>query len=198
MKLIGLILAGSTALAYGQLFEKRLEVGNDAPKFTGTTLTGATVKLEDFSGKLVVLEWVNYSCPWVKKHYVSGNMQRLQKKCADQGGVWISVATGFTANATKLQKGFSEYDSKARHLVLDEDGTIGKLFNAKSTPHCFVINKGVLIYEGATDSNKSVKPESVKEAMNYVETILDAHAEKKELPSLTAKPYGSRVMYKDL
>ena len=177
------------------------EVGKPAPEFMANDTNGKHVMLSELKGKTVVLEWTNHECPFVVKHYGSGNMQALQKEMTDAGVVWVSVvssAKGKQGNATAEEANKITADQKAMptHKILDEDGTIGKLYDAKTTPHMFVIDKnGVLAYAGAIDDKSGFDPEEVKTAKNYVRAaVADLNAGKPvETPS--TQSYGCGVKY---
>ena len=177
------------------------EVGKPAPDFTGTDTNGVAHKLSDFKGKPVVLEWTNPECPFVIKHYDSNNMQKLQEKYTGQGVIWLSInssASGKEGNMTpeESNKYIAEKGAKATARIIDTEGTIGKLYDAKTTPHMFVVDKdGVLVYMGAIDSDSSFKPEAIPGATNYVAAALDALAAGKPVETASTKPYGCGVKY---
>jgi len=164
------------------------QIGQPAPDFTGKTLDGKTVSLADFKGKTVVLEWYNPDCPYVKKFYGVGKMQEFQKQVIADGGVWLVINTG----GHNLENS-SYYPGT---VIQDTDKSIGRAYEAKATPHCFVIDgKGVLAYKGAIDSIKSVKSEDIDKATNYVLAAVKAIKEGKT-PAVTAtKEYGCGVKY---
>jgi hypothetical protein len=157
--------------------------------------------LSALKGKFVALEWSNYDCPFVKKHYGSGNMQRLQKKYTEKGVIWLTInssAPGKQGNypPEKWNEMSKEKGSAATAVLLDPDGKVGKLFGAKTTPHMFVINpEGVLIYKGAIDDQPSFNPKTVKDAKNYVEAALDAAMAGKAVETPSTQSYGCSVKY---
>lgn len=176
-------------------------VGEPAPAFKGMDTNGVQHELSDFLGKTVVLEWTNHECPYVKKHYDGGNMQALQKEATDSGVVWLSIASsapgkqghvdGATANHVMKEVG-----AHPTARIQDPSGTIGKLYEAKTTPHMFVINKeGVLAYAGAIDSDSSFKPDGIATATNYVREALNDLAEGKAVEVSSTQPYGCSVKY---
>lgn len=176
-------------------------VGQPAPDFTGTDTNGKAHKLSDFKGKVVVLEWTNPGCPFVVKHYDSGNMQKLQADATAKDVVWLSInsgaegkeghQTGETGNAYIAEKG-----AKSTALIIDKTGEIGKLYDAKTTPHMFVIDKdGTLVYDGAIDSDDSFKPETIEGATNYVSAALAALESGTAVEPSKTKPYGCSVKY---
>lgn len=176
-------------------------VGKPAPDFTGTDSNGKTHKLSDLKGKIVVLEWTNPGCPFVVKHYDSGNMQKLQEAATDKDVVWLSInssADGKEGNQTPEAANayIKEKNVKATARILDPTGEIGKLYDAKTTPHMFVIDKdGSLVYDGAIDSNDSFKPETIEGATNYVTDALTALESGKPIEKSKTKPYGCSVKY---
>lgn len=176
-------------------------IGQAAPAFTGTDSNGKTHNLADFKGKVVVLEWTNPECPYVVKHYDSKNMQKLQETYTGKDVVWLTInssadgkqgnLTGDAANAYVTEKG-----GKQTAYLLDPTGEIGKAYDAKTTPHMFVINaEGVLVYDGAIDDNDSFKLEDAATAKNYVAAALDATLAGTAVEQAQSKPYGCSVKY---
>ena len=177
-------------------------VGQTAPDFTATDALGKTHKLSDFKGKHVVLEWTNPGCPFVVKHY-GGNMQALQKEFTARGVVWLAI--------TSTEKGSYEYlppakmmgwlddkQAKPTALLMDEPGKIGQLYNAKTTPHMYIINpQGVLVYSGAIDSVPSARVDDIKTATNYVRQGLNEALGGKAISVASTRSYGCSVKYKD-
>lgn len=178
-----------------------VEIGKAAPDFTATDSNGKTVKLSDYAGKTVVLEWNNPECPYVVKHYDSGNMQKLQEKYTGQGVVWLTINSGAAGkqgarDAAGVNALIEKEKSKQSAYLIDADGTVGKAYDAKVTPHMFVIDdKGNLVYDGAIDDNDSSKPEDALTAKNYVAAALDATLAGKPVETSTSKPYGCGVKY---
>lgn len=172
-----------------------------APAFSGLTMQGETISLSDFRGKPVVLEWTNHECPYVKKHYGSGNMQKTQRALTEAGAVWISIISSApgeqghvtAADALRLT---AERGVYADHVVLDPDGTIGRLYEAKTTPHMFLINQdGVLEYQGAIDDKPSANPRSLEGATNHVLAAWGDFAGGNDIAVAQTKPYGCSVKY---
>lgn len=194
-----LALAAASLTATGALASAK--VGEPAPAFSATDSNGKTVSLADFKGKPVVLEWTNAECPFVKKHYGSGNMQATQKAAAADGAVWLSVissAAGKQGNVSGAQANALTKDRKAtpNHVLLDPKGELGQLYDAKTTPHMFVIDKtGKLIYAGAIDSVPSADPADIAGATNYVKTALAESLAGKPLSHPVTKPYGCGIKY---
>jgi peroxiredoxin len=176
-------------------------VGEPAPDFTDTDTNGVTHTLSDFEGKTVVLEWTNHECPYVVKHYKSGNMQSLQEKWTDQGVVWIRVNSGAPGNqghltAEQSNTLASEQNVAASATILDESGEIGRAYDAKTTPHMYVINpEGTLVYAGAIDSINSADPADIDDATNYVDQALQAVMNNQPIETATTRAYGCSVKY---
>jgi len=195
------ILATLFAVAFAASVYARPEVGKPAPDFTLKDLSGQNRELSDFKGKYVVLEWVNFGCPFVKKHYGSKNMQKLQKEFVDKGVVWLSIcssAPGKQGNETPdaAKSGLAEFGSSASAYLVDENGKVGKLYRAKTTPDMFVVNpEGVLIYAGAIDNKPTPDPSTVAGSNNYVRAALDEATAGKAISVPSTKPYGCSVKY---
>ncbi len=176
-------------------------VGQPAPAFSAPAVTGDTVTLEDFKGKVVVLEWHNKDCPFVRKHYDSKNMQNLQKELTGKGVVWLTINSsaegqqGYeTADAAKQT--LASEGAAPTHYLLDTDGTVGKLYDAKTTPHMFVIDKdGTLAYAGAIDDKASTYVSDVPEAKNYVRAAVDSLEKGEAVAETSTKAYGCGVKY---
>jgi peroxiredoxin len=177
------------------------EVGQPAPEFTLTDSTGTAHRLSDFKGKTVVLEWLNHGCPFVRKQYDSGNMQKLQKKYTGEGVVWLSIVssasgkqghmTADDTNKTKAEKG-----AAPSAILLDEDGTVGQLYAAKVTPELFIIDpKGTLVYAGGIDDKKSTDPADIATSKNYVAAALDELLAGKPVSQAKTEAYGCSVKY---
>src|ERR1700730_5120434 len=177
-------------------------VGTAAPDFSLTDSKGKTHSLSQYKGKYVVLEWFNPECPFVKKHYGPGNMQKLQEEYTSKGVVWLSVdssAPGKEGSLTpeQAEKKISEWKGKQTALLLDPDGKVGQSYGAKNTPHMFVINpEGKIVYEGAIDSKASPNPNDIPNSTNYVKAALDEALAGKPVSNPTTKPYGCSVKYK--
>jgi AhpC/TSA family len=177
--------------------------GTQAPDFKGTDSNGNTHTLSQYRGKWVVLEWANQSCPYDRKHYVSGNMEALQREWTGKGVVWLSVissAPGEQGYVTSAQE--NDYLKKMKAAptaaLLDPEGTIGRLYQAKTTPHMFVIDPtGKLIYQGAIDDKPTTDQADIKTARNYLNEALNAAMAGKPVPAATTRPYGCSVKYKD-
>lgn len=196
------VLAASFYYAFADHHSEKAKVGEMAPDFTLKSSEGNTHSLTDFKGKFVVLEWTNYGCPFVKKHYKSDNMQKLQKEMTGKDVVWLSICSSAEGKqgyyeGKELQKQIKEHKANCTAYLIDEDGKVGKMYGAKTTPNMFVIDPdGKLIYAGAIDDKKSVDVEDVKDAKNYVRTALMEAMDGKEVTTPTTKPYGCSVKYK--
>lgn len=179
-----------------------LRPGAHAPQFTLQGDQGKPVSLADFKGKLVVLEWFNEGCPFVVKHYESGNMQGLQKKYTDLGVVWLSIASsakgkqGYLADADEAAKSKKEHKAHMSALLLDPKGEVGKAYGAKTTPNMVVIGKdGKVAYLGAIDDKPSTDPEDIPGARNHVAAALDELLAGKPVSLKKTKSYGCSVKY---
>ena len=197
-----LLITALTSLAATALFAAEPTVGNAAPDFSLPDATGKTHSLADFKGKFVVLEWFNEGCPFVKKHYGSGNMQKLQQEYSGKDVVWLTInssAPGEQGHLTPetAPKTISELKMTSTKLLLDPDGKVGRLYGAKNTPHMFVINKeGKLIYQGAIDSKPTASASDIASSSNYVKVALDESMAGKPVSTANTKPYGCSVKYK--
>lgn len=177
------------------------KVGDAAPAFTLTDIDGTQRSLSDYAGKTVVLEWLNFDCPFVKKHYDSGNMPKLQKQATAEDVVWLSVissAPGKQGNypPAELKKMEADKGAAPTAVLLDPDGKVGKAYGAKTTPHMYVIDgKGVLVYEGAIDSVPSTDAADIAGATNYVTGAIQAVKANKPVEPATTQAYGCSVKY---
>ncbi|RTL16894.1 MAG: redoxin domain-containing protein [Burkholderiales bacterium] len=172
-----------------------------APAFTATAADGRTVSLSDFKGKTVVLEWTNADCPYVRKHYGSGNMQKQQQAAAAQGVAWLQIISsapgqqGFVDGAT-AQKLNAQRGAVPTATLLDPKGELGRLYGAQTTPHMFVIAPdGRLVYKGGIDSVASADPADVAKAEPYVTEALAALAAGRKVTNASTRPYGCSVKY---
>lgn len=177
------------------------KVGDAAPNFTLPGSDGKPHSLAEYKGKNVVLEWTNDGCPFVKKHYGSGNMQSLQKEAQKDGAVWLSIissAPGQQGNvsaqrAAELSK---ERGATPTVVLIDDKGTVGHLYDAKTTPHMFIVDKtGKLVYAGGIDSIASSDPEDIASAKPYVKTALAEVTAGKSVTTAVTKPYGCGIKY---
>jgi peroxiredoxin len=191
---LALLVAAGTAVAAPQ-------IGQPAPEFTLTDSNGQSHNLSDFKGKFVVLEWLNHGCPFVQKHYDGGNMQGLQKEYTGKDVVWLSIASSAPGkqghmSPEETNKTKEEKDAAPTAVLIDADGTVGKLYDAKVTPELFVINpEGTLIYAGAIDDKKSVDAADVAGATNYVKQALDEAMAGNPVSTPQTEAYGCGVKY---
>jgi len=192
---IGLAVSGSPSA--------RAEVapGKAAPEFTARDSAGKEIKLSDLRGKTVVLEWTNHLCPYTVKHYVTGNMQALQKDAAKDGVVWLTIASSAPGtqghvDAPEADKLTADRGAAPANVLLDPDGAVGHLYEAKTTPHMFVIDAaGKLVYMGAIDDKPTANNADVKTARNYVREALDAVKSGTPVKTASTRPYGCTVKY---
>ena len=175
--------------------------GAPAPDFTLMDSKGQELSLSEFRGKYVVLEWVNYDCPFVRKHYQSGNMQQLQKTYTDKGVIWLSVNSSAEGkqgaySPTEANQIMDNAGASPTAYLLDTPGEVGRQYGAQTTPHMFVINpEGVLIYQGAIDSIPSFDQADIPKATNYVAAVLDAAMVGEPVAIGATKAYGCSVKY---
>jgi hypothetical protein len=175
--------------------------GEPAPVFTANDTKGVEHTLTDFTGKTVVLEWNNPECPYVVKHYDSGNMQALQADATANDVVWLTINSGAEGKqgfmtADEAYTMMTEVGSNATAYIIDDEGEIGSLYAAKTTPHMYVIDgDGTLVYQGAIDSDPSFKQEGIETATNYVSAAWKAVAAGEEIENGTTQPYGCSVKY---
>jgi peroxiredoxin len=177
------------------------KVGAPAPIFTAVDSNGKTVNLSDYKGKTVVLEWTNDGCPYVRKHYGSGNMQALQKKWTDQGIVWLSVISsppgeqGF-ADAARANSLTTDRKAAPTAVLLDPKQQVAKSFGALVTPHMYIIKPdGVLAYAGAIDDKPTARTADLKDATNYVDNALSELKAGKPVSTTSTRAYGCVVKY---
>lgn len=195
------ILSFSLFLSLTNFSYAEVKPSSKAPDFTVNDMNGKKHSLSDFKGKWVVLEWFNKDCPFVKKHYDSSNMQKLQKTYMDKGVVWLSVYSSAKGKqgyegAAEAFKTRAELKSTPSFLLADADGKVGTLYGAKTTPHMFVISPGQeVIYSGAIDDNNSADPAVIASSKNYVAMALDAGMSGKTVSVQHARPYGCGVKY---
>jgi hypothetical protein len=196
LMLIALTLCAASLVAVAK-------VGVGAPDFSATASNGKTVRLADYRGKYVVLEWHNNGCPYVGKHYNSGNMQRLQKQWTSEGVVWFTIlssAPGKQGYATASQENdyLAKMQAAPTAALLDPSGDIGHLYDAKTSPQMVVINpQGVVIYDGAIDDKPTTDLNDVPSATNYVSRALEQAMAGKPVETAATRPYGCSVKYSD-
>ena len=196
-----LVVLTTTLLTLAAFAAEPLKTGEAAPGFTLKDTNGKEHSLSDFKGKVVVLEWTNYGCPFVKKHYGGGNMQKLQAEYTGKGVVWLSICSSAPGKqgyytAEQWPEQLAAAKAKATALLPDPAGQVGKLYGARTTPHMFVVDKqGRLAYQGAIDDNRSWDPKTIEGAKNYVAAALDALLADEAVAEPETKPYGCSVKY---
>lgn len=195
------MMAAALALVAPQLAAAAPTVGAAAPAFSVKDTQGKARTLGEFKGKYVVLEWHNQGCPFVKKHYDTGNMQQLQKQVTGEGAVWLTVISSAPdkqghVSPAEADAYVKEQSAAPTAVLLDEDGTVGREYGAKTTPHMFVIDdKGVLVYAGAIDDKPSADKDDVKGASNYVLAAFHEAKAGKPVATPSTAPYGCSVKY---
>ena len=196
------ILLITLALSVTLYAADKAEIDKPAPDFTLTDINGETYSLADFKGKHVVLEWVNFSCPFVKKHYNSGNMQMLQKNYTDKEVVWLTICSSGEGKqgymeADEINEQLQKKEASMTAYLVDASGKVGRMYGAKTTPHMYIVNpEGYLVYAGGIDDTPSTDTDDLDKAKNYVSTNLDLLLGGKEVDTKVSKPYGCGVKYK--
>ena len=176
-------------------------IGQPAPNFTLTDSNGASHSLADYKGKIVVLEWNNPECPFVKKHYSSGNIPKQQMEATANGVVWLVINSAAAGKQGHMDgtaaNGFvAQYHGKPTAYLFDTDGKVGHLYGAKTTPHMFVIDeKGVLRYNGGIDSIASTDKDDLAKATQFVPQAIGEIKSGKTVTVSTSEPYGCSVKY---
>jgi hypothetical protein len=177
-------------------------VGQPAPDFVLKDAAGKTVKLSDYRGKVVVLEWTNPGCPFVRKHYDSGNMAVTQQDAVAKGAVWLSInSTGKGSydylEPAKLVAWQKERKVQPTATLMDEEGVAGKAYGARTTPHMYIVDpQGRLAYVGGIDSIPSANPADIPKAVNYVRQAIAETSAGKPVSAATTRPYGCSIKYK--
>ena len=182
-------------------FSQEAKLNEQAPNFKLMDSNGKEHSLSDFKDKIVVLEWINYECPFVKKHYDSKNMQTLQEKYTKQGLIWLTICSSAESkqgNFTndEINRRSKKHGAKFTAYLVDSDGKVGKMYGAKTTPHMYIINEaGKLVYAGGIDDKASTDLEDNKDAKNYVSLALEELLAGKDVSVQSSKPYGCSVKY---
>jgi hypothetical protein len=195
------ILFIAAALTSMTSLRAAVETGAPAPEFILTDTTGTEHSLADFAGKYVVLEWTNHRCPFVVKHYASGNMQSLQQTMTEEGAVWLQIISSAEGKQGYLTPGAAEAlrESQGVHstaMLLDPSGEVGRAYDARVTPHMYLIDpEGTLIYQGAIDSIKSTRQADIAGAENYVKAAYESAKAGEPIEHATTVPYGCGVKY---
>ena len=175
-------------------------VGQPAPPFTAPDLTGKPVSLADFKGRTVILEWHNFGCPFVQKHYRSQNMQSLQKRYGAEA-VWLTINSTHTGHPdyqtpAVLAQELSRFGASPTRFLMDESGTVGRAYGAKVTPHMIIIDpSGKVVYNGAIDDKRSANPEDVKTSKNFVVAAMEDLKAGRPIANPVNVPYGCTVKY---
>lgn len=195
--LLAALVGAPTALAQTD----QAQVGSPAPDFTLTAADGTEHSLSDFEGQYVVLEWLNFGCPFVGKHYDSGNMQQLQETYTDKGVVWLSIVSsapgkqGYYPPEEMVQQK-KKHNGNMTAILMDPSGNVGKTYGATVTPHMYVINPdGELLYRGGIDDKPTTDQADIEGATNYVRGALNAAMNGEEVSPKRAEPYGCTVKY---
>jgi peroxiredoxin len=190
----------ASAAGYAQAAETP-KVGEPAPGFTLTSAAGNEHSLSDFKGKYVVLEWVNHGCPFVKKHYETGNMQATQKMATESGHVWLSICSSAPGkqghmSAEKAAEKSKAVSSEATAYLLDENGKVGKAYGATRTPEIFIISpEGKIVYHGGIDDRPTARKSDVEGANNFVLAAMKSLEKGEAIANATTQPYGCSVKY---
>lgn len=172
-----------------------------APNFKLTDSNGNEHSLSDFKGKFVVLEWINFECPFVKKHYNAMNMQKLQEKYTKEGVIWLTICSSAKSkqgNFTndEINRRAKKHNSKFTAYLVDENGTVGKMYGAKTTPNMYIIDKdGKLVYAGAIDDKATTDIDDISKAKNYVSSALNELLNGKNVSVQNSTPYGCSVKF---
>ncbi len=180
------------------------KVGEKAPDFVGVDTQGNTHNLSDFAGQTVILEWTNHDCPFVRKHYTSSNMQNQQRMAKEEHGVvWLTIissspGTQGHVSAAEADELTTSRDAAPTAVLLDEDGTIGRAYDARVTPHMYIIDaSSTLVYMGGIDSNPSANPADIPDATQYVVEALKEMAAGESISEPITRPYGCSIKYAD-
>lgn len=193
--------AGSARLLRPTAAWAGAKVGEAAPQFTAATSISSSASLGDYRGKIVILEWTNHDCPYVRKHYETGNMQTLQKEAVGQGVVWLTIISSAPGTQGHVSPAEANELTKTRQaaptaVILDPSGTVGKMYGATNTPHMYVVDKGgVLVYAGAIDDRPTTRKSDVPGAQNYVRAALEAVAAGRPVKTPVTRAYGCTVKY---
>jgi len=199
------LIASAALMAFSalpSLAQASATVGQRAPDFTLQDTAGQPVRLSDYKGKTVVLEWTNPGCPFVRKHYDSGNMPATQKDAIDHAVVWLSINSTEKGSSDYLQPAalahwLHKRKGVATAVLMDEEGTVGHAYGARTTPHMVIVNpEGTLVYAGAIDSIPSARPADIPKATNYVKAALADLAAGRPVAQAVTQAYGCSVKYK--
>jgi peroxiredoxin len=201
MTMVRDFLCGAAMLCFSLLAHGAALPGQPAPEFALADVGGKPVRLADFKGRYVILEWNNPSCPFVRKHYDSGNMQALQKRFTSEGVVWLTINSTAASHPEYLKPEqqaawLKQQGGAPTTALLDPDGALGRAYGAKTTPHMFIVDPGgKLQYAGAIDDKRSANPDDVKTARNYVSQAFVELRAGKSVSAAATQPYGCSVKY---
>ena len=197
------LLSAAALLALGaHLPARAARVGQPAPDFSLPDTGGKAVRRADFRGRFVVLEWTNPGCPFVRKHYESGNMGATQKLARDQGVAWLPINSTETASGDyleppRLADWLKQHQGVPTAVLMDPEGTTGRAYDAKTTPHLYIVDpQGMLVYAGGIDSIASARVSDIEKATNHVKAALADIAAKRPIAQAVTKPYGCTIKYK--
>ena len=199
---LGITCAAALFIAPTGAAGLRAHPGAPAPAFSAKDISGQVVSLDNYRGKTIILEWTNNGCPFVGKHYNSGNMQALQWRFTAGGAVWLSIASSAPGqegyvSPDEARADIARWNAAPSDYLLDPDGVVGRLYDARATPHMVAIDRaGIVAYMGAIDDKPSVNPADVKTAKNYVVAALEELAAGKPVTISATRAYGCRVKYK--
>jgi glutathione peroxidase-family protein len=180
---------------------QQAKLNESAPDFKLTDSNGNEHSLSDFKGKIVVLEWINFDCPFVKKHYDSKNMQSLQEKYTAKDVVWLAICSSSEGkqgnfSVEEINKRSQNHDAKFTAYLIDEDGKVGKMYGAKTTPHMYILDKsGMLVYAGGIDDKATTDVDDIEDSKNYVSLALDELLKGSKVSIQNSTPYGCSVKY---
>jgi peroxiredoxin len=178
-----------------------VKVGQPAPDFSGIDTQGNTQTLGDYRGKVVVLEWTNHDCPYVRKHYSSDNMQAHQREAIDNDVVWLSIISSAPGkqgyvNAAQADSLTASRNASPSAVILDPDGEIGRAYGARTTPHMYIIDRaGTLAYMGGIDSIPSSNPADIAKATPYTRLAMQQVIAAEPVSNAVTRPYGCSVKY---
>ncbi|GAK32528.1 thioredoxin family protein [Iodidimonas nitroreducens] len=201
LKGAALLFAAAGLLAGAFVAQAQPMIGEEAPLFAAKNTRGETISLEALRGHPVILEWTNHDCPFVKKHYETGNMQKTQRALVEAGVTWISIissapGTQGHVSADEANSIAASRGSYADHIILDPQGDLGRLYKARTTPDMFLIDgDGTLLYQGAIDDKPSARHSSIEGAKNYVLAAFQDMQAGQPVREAETKPYGCSVKY---
>ncbi|MEM9387020.1 MAG: redoxin domain-containing protein [Pseudomonadota bacterium] len=195
-------MVGALALTACGMAAAGVEIGAPAPDFTLESSDAATVSLADYRGQYVVLEWTNHDCPYVRKHYESGNMQALQREATEQGITWLTIISSAPGkqghvDAAQANSLTASRDAAPDAVLFDSNGDVGNAYAAKTTPHMYIVDpQGRLIYQGGIDDKPTSRKADIETATNYVRKALGEALAGEQVVNAVTRPYGCSVKYK--